>query len=36
MRPEEPLPMSAMEKLKEEIHSVLLVTLYFAVWLGGC
>ncbi|HBT87825.1 hypothetical protein [Desulfobacter sp.] len=27
--------MSAMEKLKEEIHSVLLVTLYFSVWLGG-
>jgi len=26
--------MSAMEKLKEEIRSVLLLTLYFAVWLG--
>lgn len=26
--------MSAMEKLKKEIRSVLLLTLYFAVWLG--
>lgn len=26
--------MSAMEKLKEEVRSVLLVTLYFAIWLG--
>jgi hypothetical protein len=29
-----PFPMSAMEKLKEEIRSVLLVTLYFAIWMG--
>lgn len=27
--------MSAMEKLKEEVRSVLLVTLYFAAWLGA-
>lgn len=26
--------MSTMDKVKEEIRSVLLVTLYFAVWLG--
>ena len=26
--------MSAMEKLKKEIRSVLLLTLYFAAWLG--
>ena len=26
--------MIAMEKLKEEVRSVLLVTLYFAIWLG--